>query len=59
MSVVSGYPAMILSTEVNLQLFAAASFVLGRQHGVHKAETNPLEDHQLYTTYASNMHPEK
>ncbi len=43
---------MVFSTEVNLPLSAAASFVLGREHVVHKAETNPLEYHQLYTTYA-------
>ena len=47
--------------EVNLQRSAAASFVLGREHVVHEAETNPLEYHQLYMTYASrfvhNMHP--
>lgn len=59
---VSCEPTMVLWTE-DLPISAAASFVLGREHVVHKAETNPLEYHQLYTTYASrlvyNVHPKK
>lgn len=54
---------MVWCAEVNLPISAAASFVLGREHVVHKAETNPPEYHQLYTTYASrlvhNAHSEK
>ena len=45
---------------MNLPFPAAASFVLGKEHVVHKAETNPPEYSQLYEAYAHclvhNMH---
>lgn len=49
------YHCMVWCAEVNLPIPATASFVLGREHVVHKAETNPPEYHQLYTTYASRL----